>query len=343
MNTRTLSAAAILCFTIVAPAPSLAQQQGNASTVGRTVNLEFHSDFWLNLHHALYVAASDRGARNGAARPAGESGGFGASLSPEERQIWDGAVDVYARDFVSKDLLFDYQMTSVKIALGETGEDLAAAARTLPAPMKNALEAAAPIYRAHSWEADDRANRAWIAEARRHLEELAPAVTPRLGALFGTVWPTAPVRVDAVRVGFRLGAYTSNGPPDWIVISTSDPNNQGWAQAEILFHETSHLLIHPVEQALYVAGRDAHVAVPRVLWHVVLFYTAGELTRQALASRKVAYQPYLYATGLFDRAWPTYRPAIERVLPDFLAGKRTREDMAQALVRAIPAAEGSRP
>jgi hypothetical protein len=113
-------------------------------------------------------------------------------------------------------------------------------------------------------------------------------------------------------------------------------NNQGWAQAEILFHETSHLLIHPVEQALYVAGRDLHRSVPRVLWHVVLFFTAGELTKQVLARRDVAYEPYLYKTGLFDRAWPTYRPAIETVLPDFVAGKKTREDMAHALVRALP-------
>lgn len=335
MNTRTFSALAIVCIAMLASTPSVAQQKGDESTVGTTVNLEFHSNFWLNLHHLLYEAAADRRPDQGPARTAG----FRTSLSPEERKTWDGAVDLYERNVASKDLLFDFQMTQIKIALGEAGQDLADAARVLPAPIKNALETAAPIYRARAWAADDRENRAWIAEARRHLEELAPEVTPRLASLYGTVWPTTPVRVDAVRVNIQKGAYTSDGPPDWIVISTSDPDMQGWAQAESLFHETSHLMIHPVEQAIYVAARDLHAPQPRALWHVVLFYTAGELTKQALARRKVAYEPYLYKTGLFDRAWPMYRAGIEAVLPGFVSGKESREEMAHALLAKIGSPE----
>jgi hypothetical protein len=339
MQARTLCAAAILWLTTLTVIPAGAAEPGDDSLVGTTANLEFHSDFWMNLHHVLYAAAWDRRPEKGVARAAGESVGFETALSQDEQRAWDTAVDVYARDVAPKDLLFDYQLTDVKIALGEANEDLAGVA--LPAALKTALTTAAPIYRAHAWTSDDRANRAWAAEARQHVEELAPEVTRALAARFGTVWPTSPVRVDAVRVGIRQGAYTTIGPPDWIVISTSDPNNQAWAQAEVAFHETSHLLIHPVEQALYVAGRDLHVAVPRVLWHVVLFYTVGEVTREALSRRGVAYEPYLYKTGLFDRAWPTYRPAIESVLPDFVAGKATREDMARALVRAAADADKS--
>jgi len=345
MNTRTFSAAALLGITMAVATPGAAQKPGGAqqpgdeSTVGTTINLEFHSNFWLNLHHLLYEAASDGRSEADAARVAE----FRTSLPPEEQRIWDGAVDLYKRNVASKDLLFDFQMTAIKVALGEAGQDLADAGRALPAPIKNALETAAPIYRAHAWAADDRENRAWIAEARRHLEELAPEVTPRLASLYGTVWPTTPVRVDAVRVVIPKGAYTSDGPPDWIVASSSDPDMQGWAQAETLFHETSHLMIHPVEQALYVAARDLHVPPPRALWHVVLFYTAGELTKQALARRKVAYEPYLYKTGLFDRAWPMYRAAIEAVLPKFVSGKDTREEMAHALLRKIGGAETQGP
>jgi hypothetical protein len=312
----------MLCTVSVTPISAGAAEPGDESLVGTTANLELHSQFWLNLHHVLYAAAWDRRPQQGTARAAGRSVGFDTPLSADEQRAWDAAVDVYARDVASKDLLFDYALMGVKIALGEAGDDLPDT-RALPAPLKEALETAAPIYRAHAWAVDDRANRAWIDEARRHLEQLAPEVTPRLAARFGTVWPTAPVRVDAVRVGTRQGSYTSSGPPDWIVISTSDPNNQGWAQAEIMFHETSHLLIHPVEQALYAAGRDLDAEVPGVLWHLVLFYTAGDLTKQALAARGVEYEPYLYKTGLFDRAWPMYRAAIETTLPEFV-GARAR-------------------
>jgi hypothetical protein len=341
MNARAFAAAAILCTATVTPTSGSAANRPDESLVGTAANLELHSHFWLNLHHVLYAAGWDRRSEQGPARAAGRSVGFSTPLTPDEQRAWDAAVDVCARDVASKSLLFDYTLTGVKIALGEAGDRLPDT-RALPAPLKEALESAAPIYRAHAWAADDRANRAWINEAQRHVEQLASEVTPRLAARFGTVWPTAPVRVDAVRVGSREGAYTSIGPPDWIVVSTSDPNNQGWAQAEILFHETSHLLIHPVEQALYAAGRDLDTEVPGVLWHVVLFYTAGDLTRQALAARDVEYEPYLYKTGLFDRAWPMYRAAIESTLPDFVAGRTTREQMAHALVRALSGAESRR-
>jgi hypothetical protein len=198
---------------------------------------------------ALRGRLGSRRPEKGLARAAGESVGFETSLSPDEQRIWDGAVAVYVRDVASKDLLFDRHMTALKVALGTAGDDLPSPAPGLPAAVRSALVAAAPIYRAHAWAADDRAD--------------------------------------------------------------------------------------PVDQALDAASRDLHVAVPRSLWHVVLFYTAGALTKQALAHRGVTYEPYLYKTGLFDRAWPMYRPAIEAVLPDFIAGKRTREDMAHALVRML--------
>ncbi|HET8698436.1 MAG TPA: hypothetical protein VFO94_13165, partial [Gammaproteobacteria bacterium] len=62
----------------------------------------------------------------------------------------------------------------------------------------------------------------------------------------------------------------------------------------------------------------------------------------ALAARGIEYEPYLYKTGLFDRAWPMYRRVVESTLPDFVAGKTTREEMAYALVRALAADEPRR-
>lgn len=243
MNARSVSLAAVLWTAMAMPAGAQ-QPHRDEPMVGATAGLEFCSDFWLNLHHVLYAAAWDRRPEKGLARAAGVSVGFETSLSPDEQRIWDGAVEVYARDVASKDLLFDSHMTDLKVVLGIAGDDLPNPAPWFPPAVRNALLAAAPIYRAHAWAADDRANRAWIGEARRRLDALAPDVSPRLASLLGTPWPTTPIRVDAVRVATRQGAYTTIDPK-WIVVSTSDPHNQEWAAAEVLFHETSHLLDWP--------------------------------------------------------------------------------------------------
>jgi hypothetical protein len=75
--------------------------------------------------------------------------------------------------------------------------------------------------------------------------------------------------------------------------------------------------------------------MPQDLWHVVLFYIAGEVTRQELAKVGVEYKPYLYAIGLFDRAWPRFRSPVETSVQPYIDGKATLEQMVTSLVTAI--------
>jgi hypothetical protein len=299
-----------------------AQGRTSSSIVATASALEFHSDFWMNLHHALHAAA--RGVRL-------ENITLFA-FSPAEQKIWDSAVEVYRSGYARKDLLFDRDMMKIKIAIGQSADNPNSTG--IPKDLRMALQEAAPIYRERVWATADAANRTWIAEQIRNIQQLAPAETSKLASLFGTPWPTSVVRVDAVRVANPQGAYTSFGP-SWIVISTGDPNNQNWAGTEVVFHESSHLLVRPVSSAIEKAAKQASVEVPDVLWHVVLFYIAGEVTRQALLREGVMYEPYLYKTGLFDRAWPTMKKPIETVLPDYITGLISLDDTANRLVAAL--------
>jgi hypothetical protein len=67
-----------------------------------------------------------------------------------------------------------------------------------------------------------------------------------------------------------------------------------------------------------------------------LFYIAGEITRQELAKGGVEYKPYLYATGLFDRAWPQFRASVERYVQAYVDGRTTLDEMAKNLAAAVP-------
>ena len=59
------------------------------------------------------------------------------------------------------------------------------------------------------------------------------------------------------------------------------------------------------------------------------------MTREQLAKIGVDYRPYLYATGLFDRAWPTFREPVERVVRAFVDGQITLDQMAAELAKAL--------
>jgi hypothetical protein len=68
----------------------------------------------------------------------------------------------------------------------------------------------------------------------------------------------------------------------------------------------------------------------------VLFYIAGEVTRQQLAKDGVEYNPYLYSTGLFDRAWPQFRVPVEQHVQAYIDGNITLQQMSANLAAAVP-------
>jgi hypothetical protein len=137
-----------------------------------------------------------------------------------------------------------------------------------------------------------------------------------------------------VLVGKSLGAYTSLNPRPHIVVASGDRSYEGWSGTEMLFHESSHALFQNVQRAVDAATKAANKE-PRDLWHVVLFYIAGEVTRQQVADKGVEYRPYLYATGLFDRAWPVFREPIEQHVRPFVDRRITLDQMAADLAEAL--------
>lgn len=288
------------------------------------------SAFWPNLHHVLWADAWRR-------RPPTEENAAGpfpepltAALTPEERGAWEAAVAYYDAEVADLHPLFE--MRSIRKAMIAAGAELPADG--LESPHHQVLVAAAPVYRKYWWPGHDAANRAWVADPMSKIAALTPAVPERLARLFGTPWLTGTVRVDVVRVANREGAFASiDPPPAHITISSSAPTNRDWTAAEILFHESSHAMVFPLIDAFAVELRSQR-KTSRDLWHVALFYMTGEVVRQTLAARGVAYEPYIYKTGLFNRAWPHYRTPIETHWKPYVDGQVPREVAIRNVVTA---------
>lgn len=311
-------------------APVLQETREPPPRVAEVSRLEFHSSFWLNLHHTLYAAAWARRPEAGTlrARAGALPAPLDAPLSDEERQAWTTAVDFYDRELANRDLLFDRRLSQMKpllsrgnVSAPEVGDDV-----------RKVLQQAAPVYRKHYWPAHDRVNRAWIDATVNDIRQVAPEVIGKLERFYGVKWFDSPVRIDVVWIGNRQGAYTTTEPVH-AVIAAGVPDHKGWNSVEIVFHEISHKLIHPLEADLSkVLGE--RVKQHRDLWHVVQFYLTGAAVQQTLRVRKIEYTPFLYQ-GLIDRAWPQYRDVVDKVWRLYADGVIDRDEAVRRTVTLV--------
>ena len=311
---------------VVAALPLSAQTPGDR--VAEIHNIQFHSSFWMNLHHTLYGAAWAKRPEAGTLRALAGAlpAPLTAALTADQQKAWDEAVAYYDKELASRDLLFNQQMYATKQALaaGDVTDD------RIPAAHRAILEKVAPVYRRHFWPAHDKVNRAWIDATATALKTIGAEVVKEHERLYGLPWFSSPVRVDVVWVGNRQGAYTTVDPAH-AVISSGDPQHKEWVSVEIVFHELSHQLVLPLQRELNAALGDL-AKTHGVLWHPIQFHLTGSAVQRVLRARGVTYTPYLYSTGLFDRAWSRYKPVVADYWVPFVAGEI---DRAEAIRRTV--------
>jgi hypothetical protein len=282
---------------------------------------EFHSGFWMNLHHFLYEQAQPASTDPLKAVTAKVNGG----------PAWAAAVLFYKEKMISHDLLFDDGMSEIKFAL----EDQEAAKTLTPTghltpELIAVFEEAAPAYRENWWKAHDATNRQWIEQVSVLANKYGETLVRELSAAYKTSWPAYTIRVDVTNYANWSGAYTTIDPTR-ITISAGDRANWETAALEIVFHEASHGIVQNLRAAIAAECAKQKVRLPRAdLWHAVLFYTTGEIVRAHFAG----YVPYGYK-GLWDRAWPMYIKALEQAWQPYVTGKMSFEAALTALIHDV--------
>lgn len=270
---------------------------------------EFHSGFWVNLHHFLYEQATvDQ-------PPASDS------------TAWQKALDYYRRDVVKRDLLTgDAAQINDRLSGLEDARSLSDSG--LPPDMIAVLDAAAPVYRAQWWPKHDQANRTWMEAVAPLVAKYSETLKKELSVAYQTAWPTAPIRVDVAEYASWAGAYTTLRPTH-ITVSSVNAGNQGDAALEVLFHEASHAMIAKISTALADELMAQHALFrTRAFWHAVLFYTTGEMVRRQLDG----YTPYAFKNKLYDRAWAGAPEVLDHDWKPYLDGKI---DLAAAVHRLV--------
>jgi hypothetical protein len=276
----------------------------------------FQNNFWVNLHQFMHAEAVRRAA------------GQRVQMDP-------ALLDGYA-PLAKRDVLRDAELVALNDALSRVTGD------TLPSSIDPAIAAAlmraAPAYREQLWPQHRAANDAWIETTRPIADRLAPSLTEKLAAAYHTPWPSQPVLVDVAAAAGQFGAYTTNDGPQGFAghatIASTDAANQGDMAVETIFHEASHTVDAAIMRMIADEARRQNLRASRLLWHAVIFYTTGELVRQALG--KVGdshYMPYAYRFDVYAKGMAADRPALERDWQPWLDGKVPFEEALRGLVR----------
>jgi dienelactone hydrolase len=280
----------------------------------------FHDNFWLNLHHFTRMVARGEPAPG--------------DLTADERAAWDAGVAFYKARYVNRDLLFDDGMVEIKNALlpYEGKEHLDGAA--IDAELRAMLERIAPVYRKYWWPKHRAANESWIAEAQVLAREYGKGISERVAAAYGTQWPAQPIPIDLSVTAGPNGAYTSTRPTHTVIAPGAF---RGRTILEMLFHEPSHQWGTILQRPIAHAADARNKKVPPQLWHAVLFYNAGELTRRAYAERGIEYVEFAQRLNVYkDLCGDGCRDRIAAAWNRRLSGEQSVDEALDALVASLP-------
>jgi hypothetical protein len=224
-----------------------------------------------------------------------------------------------------RDVLSDHELVMVNYELSDAGNSSTLSGRHLPPGLMATLEEAAPVYRTVWWSDHDRRNRAWIASVAKLLSEYGQLMSQRIAKLFQIQWPAEKTTAEVVEYANWAGAYTVTNST-LITISSTDVAGQGEAALENLFHEASHALVDNLQKKLDSDIRSAGKTPNFDIVHVIIFYTAGVVTSEALdKTGKHDFKPYAVKNGLYERVanWKLYRDICENDWRPYLNGTTT--------------------
>jgi hypothetical protein len=293
----------------------------------------FHTDeFWLNLHHFLYVLARAENKERDTSReavagaPVDQEGGF-ARLSEKEQAVWRQAVSSYAAGPAKKDVVFDDPLPAVTKALALAGDSKSLAGTKIDPTIATALESAAPIYRKVWWNQHRDSNRQWQATIQRLLDQHGVAVLAFITNAYKLQWPDNGFPVHVSAYSNWAGAYSTSG--NLLVLASQSPGVQGEYGLETIFHEGMHQWDEKVFSALREQAIKLNKFFPRGLSHSLIFFTAGEAVRRVIPG----HVPYAEKFGVWQRGLGPMKVALEESWKPYLDGHGTRDDAFAELIK----------
>ena len=292
----------------------------------------FHTDeFWLNLHHFLYVLGRAENKEKDASReavadaPADQVRGL-TKLNAKEQMTWRHAVTAYAAGPSKKDVVFDDPLPVITNALALAKDAKSLNETRVEASFATILETAAPVYRKAWWKEHRESNRRWQKTIQALVDRHGMTILSFVTNAYKLQWPATGFDVHVSGYSNWAGAYSTRG--NLLVLSSQNPSVQGAYGLETIFHEGMHQWDEQVFASLREQAVKLNKHFPRGLMHSLIFYTAGEAVRRVIPG----HIPYAEKFGVWERGLETMRAALEESWKPYLNGRGTRDEAFAALI-----------
>lgn len=340
---RTLAALFLAGWMLSIVMPAAAQTPGaGAAGGGSAAIFKFETDeFWLNLHHFLYVLGRAEAKERDAAReavagaPADAEKGL-AALGEDERQKWRAAVTAYAGGLSKKDTVFDAALPALTAAIARAGDAATLANQpAIDSVTRAALEGVAPIYRRVWWPAHRVSNQAWRNATQSLVDRHGRAILDFLTKAYGQAWPAEGYAVHLAMYSNWAGAYSTDGR--LLVVATNPTaGTSGLDGLETVFHEGMHQWDDGMIATIKQLASENNLPAPPRLSHALVFFTAGDAVKRVVPT----HVPYAEANGLW-RGFAQSKPAIDEFWKPYLDGPalgdtKARDAAIVAILNKMP-------
>jgi hypothetical protein len=320
--------------------PLSSPTQEQVSIIPNSTKLfEFHSGFWVNLHHFLYVQARARvktpDSRRRAVASVSTDLAAISTMSSDDRRKWEAALNYYEQNLATVDIIFNDRLVAITNLLAKQESSSSLPSTEIDSALKQILENAADIYRARWWSQHDQSNRDWVKMIDPLLIKYGSALSKKITQIYQMSWPAAPLRVDMCVYANWAGAYTTTQPAR-ITVGSGDPGIKETQGLEILFHEAMHVLEDRLVATLNQQARAQGKELPFQLSHAFIFFTAGEIVSQTVPDHK----RYAEINSLWSRApMDGFRKLLDAHWRPYLEQKAWQkvefEDAVKSVVKAL--------
>src|SRR5262245_44879100 len=198
-----------LLLTVLLGVPAVGQERQSPIFV-------FHTeDFWLSLHHFLYVlgrnenGSPDRARAAVSGAPADAAQGL-VRLTPDEQRVWREGVTFYAEGPSRKDVLFDDQLVEQDVALERAAASSSLDPAGIDPPTLAVLKKTAPLYLKGWWPAHFAANQKLEAALRGLVARHGLAVQRYLTRAYQFPWMPSGFPVHLSGYANWAGPFSTN-------------------------------------------------------------------------------------------------------------------------------------
>jgi hypothetical protein len=308
--------------------------QEQTRVIGKSEYFEFHSNYWINLHHFLYQQAQGSQAQKlmedgNQLLNIGEDS-IRSTLSFSETEKLTSAIEYYKTHLIGRSLS---ELGNMHIWLEAQSYKGPITDTIFTAVYATTLNDFSPVYKMHYWPKHNAQNSLVLNTHIGIIRQIEKEAISRLEQLSGYSWPGIKVKVELTAYANYAGAYTVTKPGMAIFISSLDPFSLQSEFIETVFHEGSHLLFTQeslFRSKIYFRSQEMKMEFPKNLWHAGQFYLCGQLIKDLLKPFGTNHTLSMDLKKIFINY---NKPLFRQVLEKYYKGEVSLESTVDSLLK----------